>query len=118
VASRCPISRMVDSTQSDAIKLTFAPEGKDEAPMYADEVAFATWAQDNHERQKPLLLNAVLDAYPDFRRQYFEDYDIEENEDDLPTIISADSLAKVITLEEIFVHQISKYGVPYVGYQF
>lgn len=105
-------------TQGDTIKLTFAPEGRDEAPMDADEVALTNWVQDNHERQKPLLLTAVLEAYPDFRRQYFEDYDIEENEDDLPSITSADGLAKVMTLGEIFVHQISKCGVPYVGYQF
>jgi hypothetical protein len=107
-----------DFTQSNTIKLTFAPEGRDEAPMDADEVALTTWVQDNHERQKPLLLTAVLEAYPDVRRQYFEDNDIEENEDDLPTITSVDGLAKVITLEEIFVHQISKNGIPYVGYQF
>lgn len=107
-----------DFTQGNITELTFAPEGRDETPMSADEVALAIWVQDNHEQQKPLLLNALLEAYPDFRRQYFEDYDIEENEDDLPTITSIDGLKKVIALEEINVHQISNDGVPYVGYQF
>ncbi len=107
-----------DFTQGNTTELRFAPEGRDETPMSADEVALAIWVQDNHEQQKPLMLNAVLEAYPDFRRQYFEDYDIEENEDDLPTITSIDALKKVIALEEIYLHQISKDGVPYVGYQF
>ena len=107
-----------DFTQGDTTKLTFAPEGRDEAPMDADEVALATWVNDNHERQKPPLLTAVLEAYPDFRRQFFEDYDIKENEEDLPTNNSEDDLAKLIQLEEINVHQVSRDGVPYVGYQF
>ena len=41
-----------------------------------------------------------------------------ENEEDLPTITSVEGLTKVIALEEINVHQISKDEVPYVGYQF
>lgn len=107
-----------DFTQGNTTVLTFAPEGRDEAPMSADEVALAIWVHDNHEIQKPLLLNAVFDIYPEFRRQFLEDYDLKENEEDLPTITSADDLASVIALEEINVHQISKDGVPYVGYQF
>jgi hypothetical protein len=107
-----------DFTQGGMIVLRFASEGRDEAPMDADEVALATWVEDHQERQKPPLLSAVLEAYPDFRRQFFEDYDINENEEDLPTITSEDALAEVITLKEINVHQISKDGVPYVGYQF
>lgn len=107
-----------DFTYEDSIKLTFAPEGRDDAPMDAVEVALATWVKDNHESQKPSLLKAILESYPEFRRQFFEDFDIKENEEDLPTIASEDDLAKVIQLEEINIHQISKSGVPYVGYQF
>lgn len=107
-----------DFTHGDTTKLTFAPEGRDEAPMDADEVALATWVRDNHASQKLPLLKAILEAYPDLRRQFFENYDIKENEGDLPTITTEDDLAKVIQLEEINVHQISKDGIPYVGYQF
>ncbi|UZD89997.1 DUF6985 domain-containing protein [Cognatishimia activa] len=105
-------------TEGKTAKLIFAPEGRDEAPMSADDVALTTWVKENHERQKPIILNAVLEAYPDFRRQFFEDYNIDENEEDLPKITSVSGLTKVIALEEIFVHPISKQGVPYVGYQF
>lgn len=107
-----------DFIEGKTIELIFAPEGRDEAPMNANEVAHATWVLDNHEKQKPFLLNAVLEAYPDFRRQFFDGFDIEENDADLPSIISADVLPHLIALEKINVHQISKDGVPYVGYQF
>jgi len=107
-----------DFVEGETTELTFAPEGRDEAPMSADEVALANWVQHNTEKQKPQLLDAVLEAYPDFRRQYFEDYNIKENEADLPRITSVEGLRELIALEEINVHQISKDGVPYVGYQF
>jgi len=105
-------------TGGNTTLVTFAPEGRNDAPMSAKEIALTTWVQDNHQMQKPLLLNAVLEAYPQFRQQYFDDYAILANEEDLPTITSPDDLAKVMTLEEISVHQITKDGVPYVGYQF
>lgn len=107
-----------DFTEGDTISLTFAPEGRDDAPMDAREIALTTWVHDNHERQKLRLLTAVLEAYPGLRRQFFDDNAIEADEAELPTITSADGLAAVMTLEEVFVHQISKESVPYVGYQF
>lgn len=107
-----------DFIQGDDIPLIFAPEGRDEAPMDASEGALVNWAKDNQVDQKSPLLRAILEAYPDFRRNYFEDYDIEETEDDLPTIVAEADLAKVMELQEIYVHQISKDGLPYVGYKF
>lgn len=105
-------------TQGDTTKLIFAPEGRDGAPMDANEFALTAWVEENYEKQKPPLLNAVVEAYPDFRDQFFEDHDMEENEEALPTISSVDELTKVLALEQINVHQLSKDGVPYVGYQF
>jgi hypothetical protein len=107
-----------DFTTGSTTLLTFAPEGRDEAPMTANETTLANWVRDNHPLQKPPLLKAVLEVYPQFRQQYFDDYAIAENEEDLPSITSPDDLAKVMSLEEISVHQITKNGVPYVGYQF
>lgn len=107
-----------DFTAGNTTLLTFAPEGRDKSPMRADEIALTTWVKDNYKMQKHLLLNAILDAYPEFRHQFFEDYNIKENEDYLPRVTSVNGLSKVIALEEIFVHQISKDGLPYVGYQF
>ncbi|WP_353311734.1 hypothetical protein [Shimia sp. NS0008-38b] len=86
--------------------------------MSAFEIGLVEWFYNNYEMQKPFLLNAVFAAYPDFRKQYFEDYNLDENEEDLPTLATVDELSKVVVLEEVFVHQISKDGVPYVGYQF
>ena len=114
-----PLPAWSDFTQSDTTPVTFAPEGRDETPPLSDEeIALAQWLYDHHAQQKTALLNAVLLAYPEARRQFFDDYDIDENEDDLPTIRSVDGLPLVITLQDINVHQIEKAGMPYVGYQF
>lgn len=107
-----------DFLAGDTIVLAFAPEGRDGTPMRADEIMLAGWVQDNYEIQKPIALKAVLELYPEFRSQFFEDYNIAECEEDLPTINSTDDLARVLALEEIYVHQLSKDGVPYVGYKF
>ncbi len=107
-----------DFTEEGTTALIFAPEGRDDAPMREEELALAAWVKDNHEVQKPTLLSAVFKAYPDFRRQFFQDYNIEENEDELPTLTSADDLARVIQLEGICVHHVSKDKLPYVGFQF
>lgn len=105
-------------TNEDSVLLTFAPEGRDDAPLNAEEIAIAQWVPENQTTQKPVLLSAVLKAYPEFRQQFFNDFGIGENEDDLPIVTSADGLPKLITLEEITIHQISKDGDPYIGYQF
>ncbi|WP_323772036.1 DUF6985 domain-containing protein [Antarctobacter sp.] len=98
--------------------LTFAPEGRDNAPLSAEELALVQWVSDNYAMQTPIILAAIFEAYPKFRRQFFEDHDIEENEEDLPLVTSAEGLARVMVLTDVFVPQISKDSVPYVGYQF
>ncbi|WP_417209881.1 DUF6985 domain-containing protein [Antarctobacter sp.] len=105
-------------TKATATVLTFAPEGRDDAPLSAEELALVQWVSGHYAMQKPTILAAVLEAYPEVRRHYFEDYDLEENEEDLPSIPTAEGLAQVIMLTDVFVPQISKDGVPYVGYQF
>lgn len=114
-----PLPAWADFTKSDTTLVIFAPVGRDETPPLSDkETALPQWLHDHHAQQKTALLNAVLAAYPEARRQFFDDYDIDENEDDLPTIASVDGLPLVMALQEINVHQIEKAGVPYVGYQF
>ena len=105
-------------TGGKSVLLRFAPEGRDERPLNAEEIALAEWVSQNQTQQKSTLLDGVLRAYPEFRQQFFEDYDIEENEDDLPVVTSTGGLPKVLTLEEINVHQINSGGAPYVGYLF
>lgn len=116
--AQVPSSAWADFTPDKTTLLTFAPEGRDEAPLTTEEIVLATWVRDNLETQVAPILGAVFEAYPNWRRQYFEDFCIEENKHDLPTLTSTGSLKQVIELEEIHVHQISKDGIPYVGYQF
>jgi hypothetical protein len=107
-----------DFIGDDPVVLIFAPEAREDAPLTAEEIALAQWVPANTAMQKPILLDAVLAAYPGFRQQFFEDYNIAENEEHLPTLTRVEDLPRVMTLTHITVHQISNKGVPYVGYQF
>ena len=75
-------------TQGRATRLVFAPEERDDALMTDDDLALTRWVAENTEKQKPVVLKAIFDAYPTYRREYFEDYGLEENEEELPTITS------------------------------
>ncbi len=116
--AKIQLSAWTNFIDDDTIGVLFAPEGRDDAPLTAEEIALAAWLPAHHEMQKQALLSAVLSAYPQFREDYFKDHRIDENEDDLPLISSIDGLSKVLSLDAIYVHQISKDGAPYVGYGF
>lgn len=105
-------------TDEETALLIFAPEGRDEASLNAEEIALAEWVPENQMIQKTILLDTVLRAYPEIRKQFFDDFSLEESEDDLPNVSCIDDLTKVLTLEAIYVHQVSRDGAPYVGYQF
>ncbi|MEP4034988.1 hypothetical protein [Pseudophaeobacter sp.] len=105
-------------TGGTAILLTFAPEGRGESPLRADERALADWVERNLAQQKPHVLAAIYQAYPDLRQQFFVDFDIEENIQDLPSLETMQDLVQVIDLIGVNVHQISNDGIPYVGYEF
>ena len=83
--------------------------------MNSEEITLAEWVSKNQNIQKSVLLDAVLKAYPEFRQQFFDGYDLEENEDELPIVSSSDGLSNLLTLQEIIVHQINNGGAPYVG---
>ncbi|MGC1494289.1 MAG: hypothetical protein WA790_00660 [Sulfitobacter sp.] len=112
------LSAWSEFTLASSIPLIFAPEDRDDTPLSIEEITLAEWVIKNQTIQKSILLDAVLKAYPEFRQQFFDDYDIEDNETDLPIITSTGNLPKVLMLQEVFVHQISKGDAPYVGYQF
>lgn len=116
--AQVPLPAWAAYTGGGPILLTFAPEGRGDAPLRAEERALAAWVLDHHAQQMPPLLAAVFAAYPGFRRQYFEDYALDESEEALPTLTTAADLPKVLTLDEVFVHQIAQAGAPYVGYRF
>jgi len=100
------------------LSITFAPEGRETEPLNNEELKLVDWLLDNHDEQAEAVTKAIMDHYPSIRSSYLEAYGDENVGDILPEINSADDLKGLIGLFNINIHQVSKSGVPYVGYEF
>ena len=107
-----------DFITPDHFRVTFAPEGRDDTPSHDRDVALTDWMIRNTGRQKPVLLRAVLDRYPEFRHDYFAGYGLPEDEAFLPSVVTEAGLAELMQLRDVNVHPVTKDAIPYVGYGF
>ena len=106
-----------ESAAPDAgFEVVFAPEGRDTAPLAADEIKSVEWLQQNYATQSAPLLDRLLQEYPGLRLEY--GYDEEELEEWMPNVRSTEEFKSLISLQSVTVHQLSKDGVPYAGYMF
>jgi hypothetical protein len=64
------------------------------------------------------ILREISSQYPEFRKWYFEDYDIEESEQILPVITRPEQLRSVLGLSQVLILTTAKKNVAYVGYEF
>jgi hypothetical protein len=112
-----PEGRPSDDTASDStampVPLHYAPEGRDDRPLDDAEIASVVWTVDN----LPLLLDALLPAVFSYYQSICAAPDGLDPED-LPTVGSAEDLQSLISVQSIYVHQVSKNGRPYVGFEF
>ncbi|WP_407492380.1 DUF6985 domain-containing protein [Pseudooceanicola sp. MF1-13] len=102
-------------TSADTVPITFAPEGRNDSPLSDAEIGLIQTAINDHATQVPVLLGAVLAAYPQFQQHFQDDYGPEET---LPDIATRNELSSVIALREVFVHQLQTGGAPYIGFRF
>lgn len=98
------------------VEIVFAPEGRDNAPLRKDELLLVEWVIDNERDLAQAALAAIFDEYPRLQARY-GDSD-EELAELMPDISSVDDLKRLIGLYAINVHQISKDGLPYAGFEF
>jgi len=61
-------------------------------------------------------LNALFKRYPSLQEQY--GYSKEEQAQFMPNVTSARDFRKLIGLHSVHIHQITKNGLPYVGFEF
>ncbi len=99
-----------------AVQLTFAPEGRDEAPLTDDEVALISKAVDVIDEAVAAAVDAIYIEYPSLQEQY--GYDETERPQFMPDLDSIDGLYKLIEVIGVMVHQIDRSGVPYIGFEF
>ena len=104
------------AASSDGIvDVTFAPEGRDEAPLREVEVELVRWAVRHEREMQNALLAALLPRYAALRADYA---DAIEDERLMPPVRDVDGFRPLIGLHSLHVHPIEKAGCPYVGFEF
>jgi hypothetical protein len=102
------------------VPLRYAPEGRDDQPLDNIEIASVVWTVDN----LPLLWEALLPAVFSYYQSTFSYYqstcaDLDGlDPDDLPAVRAPEDLLPLLGIQGINVHQVSKDGQPYVGFEF
>ncbi|WP_238364302.1 DUF6985 domain-containing protein [Mesobacterium pallidum] len=111
--ARVHLPALAHVAPANGVTLVFAPEGRGLAPLSEEERALAEWVPAHHADQARTVQKAVLAEYKDACS-----WVADVQGASLPVISGPEALGQVVTLKKIFVHQVSRDGRPYVGYQF
>ena len=98
------------------VDVTFAPEGREEAPLREAEVELVRWAVRHEGEMQNALLAALLLRYAALRAE--PDYADAIEDELMPPVRDVDGFRPLIGLHSLNVHQIEKAGRPYVGFEF
>ena len=99
-----------------AIRIVFAPEGRDAQPLTPTEIGLVKWVVDNHASIQEAMLRRIHQEYPRLRAEALEDWvDPAEAEAELPEVAEPGGLKALLRPSTLYVHQIAKRGMPYVG---
>lgn len=94
------------------VPLHYAPEGREDHPLENSEIASVTWTIDNLSLLLSALQPKLVSYYQDFRTNP----DLES--EDLPVAENAADLSALVNIEALYVHQVTKDRIPYVGIEF
>jgi hypothetical protein len=93
-------------------------DGRPDGPVTEDELANLRWFETNHAEQAGALQAALWEALPRLRSDFLDAWMLPEDDQTFPIIQSPTQLRKLIGLHDVHVHGLTKYGIPYVGYEF
>jgi hypothetical protein len=96
--------------------LVFAPEGRGEEPITADELGLLRLAADSLDATIALAATALYDQYTSLQLAY--DYDDQDKASFMPDLSSAEEIYDLIDVVGVNVHPVSRDGMPYVGIEF
>jgi hypothetical protein len=108
---------LTDKSSDGTIRLTYAPEGRDDAPLNSDELAQVRWFLDHEAAVADALLTGLLAAFPALRESY-DCYKAQEMEDYMPPVSAPDGFRRLIGLNSVNIHPIMKTDMPYLGFEF
>lgn len=105
-----------ESPSDGSVHLIFAPEGRETDPLSPTELASIDWVLDNEAAIADALLAALFAKYPMLQAQY--GYDASEQAERMPDLRDAADLRNLLGLHSVHVHQVTRDGLPYVGFEF
>jgi hypothetical protein len=97
------------------VKLQFAPEGRDAAPLKEHEIELMRWVIDNQAAVHDAMLERLFAEYPGIREQFKGFFGKEERKRVLPKIRFLEKLKELVGVHCIHVHPIAKDGKPFIG---
>jgi hypothetical protein len=96
------------------VRVCFAPEGRGAEPLDPSELSLVGWFFEHEAGVSQAVQKALLAAYPGFKDQY--EVDVDGN--DLPDALAVGDLMGLVGLHTVNIHQVSRDGVPYIGFEF
>jgi hypothetical protein len=112
-----PYTRLSGNASDGTVKLVYAPEGRDDAPLNEAEQAQIGWLIENETTVSSAVLTGLLAAYPALRASY-DCYDGRELADYMPDVSDSDGLRALIGLSSVNIHALMTDDVPYIGFEF
>jgi len=98
------------------VRIVFAPERRGKEKLNSEERRLVeTFIEQEQETSKALLAHLV-DEYPTLQEEY--GYTGRDKKELMPDVLVETDFRKLIGLHTIHIHQVSKEGVPYAGYEF
>jgi hypothetical protein len=105
-----------DRLAGGPVPLVFAPEGRGEGPITADELGLLRIAADSLDATVALAAAALYVQYAVLQLAY--DYDDQDKASFMPDLSSAEEIYDFINVVGVNVHPVSRDGMPYVGIEF
>jgi hypothetical protein len=97
------------------VRIVFAPEGRGEEELNAEERRLVDRFMKKEPEISKSLLAQLVKGYPGLQTQYGY---TGPDKQLMPDIRSEADLRPLIGLHTVHIHQVSKNGIPYAGYEF
>lgn len=107
---------LTPDTADCTCQIVFAPEGRGDRPLTGQEHSLVSWFIRHEPSLQQPLLAALLNTYPEL--QDYQGYTDDEKLEFMPDVTSAMGFQPLIGLQDIFIHPVTKDGMPYVGFGF
>jgi len=100
------------------VRLVFAPEGRDDAPLTEAEIGLVRWAVENQAAVHDAMLQALFDRYPRIRAEFLDDYEGDALASQcVPLLKTPEELKALIGVVSVYIHPINS-SEPFIGVEF